>query len=290
MNIRKSMTSVVAAAVLGTALIASLVNVGPGTAVAAKPNMTPNYEIHALLDSNLALNPDHTLNSAVLNAFNITAAPVQMNVQYLDTNNKDLNNQGWSARIRKMTGDSKFQLNYKKRYAITGNDITAALNQANSEGFDSSDTNYDAQVEWSYSSKTLSISIDKNASIAGYSGLTLPNQTDSVDAIVKNIPGKLDKWTGPGWGTSVLSQSRVYGPVYATRYTGTFNGIKTYIEIWPIKNASGTGYDYTVEASFKVATETDAANSSSQLFTFLQSQGWFLPQDALKTSTILQRY
>ncbi|WP_028559323.1 hypothetical protein [Paenibacillus pinihumi] len=290
MNIRKSITSVVAAAVLGTALIASLVNVGPGTAVAAKPNMTPNYEIHALLDPNAALNPDHTLNSTVLSVFNITAAPVQMNVQYMDTNNQDLNKEGWSARIRKMTGDTKFKLNYKKRYPITGNNITAALNQANKDGFDSSDTNYDAQVEWSYSSKTLSISIDKNVSIAGYSGVTLPNQADSVAAIVNNIPGKLNKWTSPGWGTSVLSQSRVYGPVYATRYTGTFNGMKTYIEVWPIKNTSGTGYDYIVEASFKVDTETDAANSSSQLFSFLQSHGWFLPQDALKTSTILQRY
>ncbi|MCR8643366.1 hypothetical protein NV379_11955 [Paenibacillus sp. N1-5-1-14] len=290
MNILKSMTSVVAVAVLGTALMTSLVNVGPRTAVAATPNMTPNYEIHALLDPNEALNPDHTLKNTVLSAFNITAAPDQMNVQYMDTNNQDLSQEGWSARIRKMTGDSKFKLNYKKRYPITGNNITAALNQANQEGFDSSDTNYEAQVEWSYGSKTLSISTDKNVSISGYTGLTLPNQTDSVNAIVNNIPGKLNKWTSTGWGTSVLNQSRVYGPVYATRYTGTFNGIKTYIEIWPIKNTSGTGYEYIVEASFKVDTESDAANSSSQLFTYLQSRGWFLPQDALKTSTILQRY
>jgi len=73
-----------------------------------------------------------------------------MNVKYLDTDAKDIYNNGWSPHIRKMEGTSDFELNCKKRYPITSGNIDGTLTTANNEDFDSSATTYDAQVEWGY--------------------------------------------------------------------------------------------------------------------------------------------
>jgi hypothetical protein len=117
-----------------------------------------------------------------------------------------------------------------------------------------------------------------------------PNVDDSQDVLIDEAPDKFIGWEGDNWGTTVLASARIYGPVLAKRSTGTWNGVKLYIEVWPIKAASGSGIDYLVEASFKTDDRTDASTKHDQLVTFLQDQGWFLAQDSLKTQLIMERY
>ena len=87
----------------------------------------------------------------------------KMNVAFLDTDDEDIYSNGWSPRIRKMEGEDDFELDYKKRYPITNNDINAALTQANNDGFDSGDEDYDAQVEWGYQNSRRSASPARRA-------------------------------------------------------------------------------------------------------------------------------
>lgn len=275
-------------ALLAVVLAATMLAV-PNAAQAAA-NMVPNYEVKLLLDPDVVLNSDNKLKSSVRDAFDMPSTVTKMNVQFMDTDDRDLYDNGWSARIRKIEDEDDFELTYKKRYPIVGGNINAALTQANQEGFDSTDTNYEAQVEWGYANKTLSISTKKTGKKSGYSGMELPSASHSRDMLIDKIPGKLDRWLYDGWGEDMLDDSRKYGPVLAKRSIGTWNGTKLYIEVWPIQNAAGTGIEYVVEASFKTDTESDAAAKQALLAAYLQSQGWFLAEDSLKTSLIMERY
>ncbi|MFZ6733377.1 hypothetical protein ACO0LG_15730 [Undibacterium sp. Ji42W] len=260
-----------------------------GQAVAAS-NMVPDYEVKLLMNPNVVLDADHKLKSTVLNTFNMPISVTKMNVVFLDTNAKDIYGNTWIARIRKTEGESDFELTYKKRYAIDNGNITEALYKANAEGFDSTEKNDEAQVEWGYQKKTLSISNSKTDSKSGYSGMDLPSASDSRSLLKKNIPGKLNNWLYSGWGKSMLDSSRKYGPILAKRSVGTWSGLKLYIEVWPILNQAGTGTEYIVEASFKTTSEATASAKHDELQAYLISRGWFVAEDSLKTQLIMDRY
>ncbi|MFZ6872216.1 hypothetical protein ACO0LF_09145 [Undibacterium sp. Di27W] len=260
-----------------------------GNSVAAS-NMVPDYEVKLLMNPNVVLDSDHKLKSTVLNTFNMPASVTKMNVLFMDTNAKDIYNNTWIARIRKTEGESDFELTYKKRYAIDNGNISEALYKANAEGFDSTEKNYEAQVEWGYQKKTLSISNSKTDSKSGYSGMDLPSSSDSRSLLKKNIPGKLNNWLYSGWGSAMLDSSRKYGPILAKRSVGTWSGLKLYIEVWPILNQAGTGIDYIVEASFKTTSEATASAKHDELQAYLISRGWFVAEDSLKTQLIMDRY
>ncbi|KAF2259241.1 hypothetical protein CC78DRAFT_475961 [Lojkania enalia] len=258
--------------------------------VTAAANMIPDYEVKLLMNPTAVLNSDHKLKATVLSTFSMPTTVTKMNVQFLDTDAKDLYSAGWSPRIRKTEDEDDFELTYKKRYPITNSDIDAALSTANSQGFDSTTTTYDAQVEWGYQVQTLSISRKKSASDSGFSGMDLPGKKDSQEMLIDEAPDKFDDWLYNDWGTDTLDVSRIYGPVLAKRSIGTWSGFQLYIEVWPIKDAAGTGVEYIVEASFKTDSRTTAAAKHDELMSFLVTKGWFLAQDSLKTSLIMQRY
>lgn len=189
----------------------------------AASNMVPNYEIKLLMDPTKVLDSNFKLLPTVLSTFSMPTSVTKMNVQYLDTNDKDIYNNKWSPRLRKIEGASNFEENYKIRYPVSNNDINAALTQANNDGFDSTTTTYQAQIEWGYQQKTLSISRDKTTSSSGYSGMDLPNQSDSRSKLINDAPDKFNNWVYNNWGTDQLSASRIYGPILAKRSIGTFN-------------------------------------------------------------------
>lgn len=267
---------------------AAAVSLAAASLASAAGNMVPNYEVKLLMNPTVVLGSDFKLKSEVLSAFAMPTTVTKMNVQFLDDDAETLYNAGWSPRIRNMEGQSDYDLTYKKRYAVTGNDIDGALTKANSEGFDVNTSKYEAQIEWGYQKKTLSLSNDKTAS--GASGMDLPNVGDSRTILINNAPDKFNDWTSDNWGTTELKTSRIYGPVLAKRSTGTFNGVKLYVEVWPIKAASGSGIEYIVEASLKTDTSSDASTKQTQLMNLLQNKGWFLAQDSLKTQLIMERY
>ncbi|MFC5470985.1 hypothetical protein ACFPPD_20050 [Cohnella suwonensis] len=282
----------IGAAALAVAIGATLVagtGVHPTPAFAAS-NMVPDYEVKLMMNPSAVLGSDFKLTSTVLNAFSMPTTVTKLNVAFLDTNAKDIYGNGWSPRIRKIENENDFELTYKKRYPITNGDINAALTQANSEGFDSSDTNYSAQVEWGYQNKTLSITRKKSGSKSGYSGMDLPSISDARSLMINNAPDKFNDWLYSDWGTTKLQSSRYFGPVLAKRSTGTWSGMTLDIEVWPIKNAASTGTEYIVEASFKTTSQSTASTKQAELIGFLQSKGWFLAQDSLKTQLIMDRY
>ncbi|WP_202117349.1 hypothetical protein [Clostridium chromiireducens] len=250
----------------------------------------PNYEVKIYMDPSVVLDSDNKLKQEVLNTFNMPSTVTKMSVEYLDSSNLDFNDIGWDVRLRKMEGDADFELTYKKRYSIANGNIDSALQTAALDGFDKSEDDYDAQVDWGYNKQTLSFSNDKDVSISGYSGMDLPSSKDSIKAAIKKIPGKLNNSISNGYGTTILQNSHIYGPVDAKRSIGTWNGEKFYIEVWKIKATSGSGYDYVVEASFKTDDRSSAQEGHDQLIELFNEKGWLLPEDQLKTQMILDRY
>uniref|UniRef100_A0A8H7NHN3 Uncharacterized protein n=1 Tax=Bionectria ochroleuca TaxID=29856 RepID=A0A8H7NHN3_BIOOC len=126
-----------------------------------KANLTPEYEVRLLLKPEIVLNPDHEPTSTVLSAFGMSPTSTLMNVQFLDTDSKDIYAAGWSVRIRKIENKSGIELTYKKRYNISSACIDTELTTANKDGFNADDGKYEAQVEWGILAQTLSISREK---------------------------------------------------------------------------------------------------------------------------------
>jgi hypothetical protein len=254
------------------------------------PNMTPDYEVRLQLNPSMVLNSDHELNGTMISAFNMLQTPVNFKVQFLDTNLKDIYTAGWSARIRKTDNKNNFELTYKKRYTIASGDIDDTLTAANTDGFDAGAANYEAQVEWGYQTQILSITRKKNIA-SGNQGTDLPGINGSRNMLINEAPGKFDNWKGNNrWGTNALAKSRIFGPVLARRSIGVWNGLELYVEVWPILDASGTGIERFVEASFKTKSRSTASNEQSRLRDYLQCKGWLLPKDSLKTQLIMERY
>ena len=259
--------------------------------------MVPNYEVKLLMKPEAVLKSDNKLENTVLSTFNIPKSVEKMNVQFLDTDKKDIYDCGWSLRIRKMENDNKFELTYKKRYPIIDGpdsdieaNIDAVLTTAKNEGFDST-TTYKAQVEVGYRKQVLSFSHDESYRDSSFSGMELPFEGASREILAKKAPLEFKNWWNESWGIQKLSVSRIYGPVLAKRSEGKWDDMKLYIEVWPIKKRKGgTDIEHIVEASFKTPSLTTALEKRCKLEAFLQSKDWLLAQDSLKTSLIMERY
>ncbi len=256
--------------------------------VHAASNAVPSYEVKFMLDANEVLKNDGTLTSDVMDAFEVNSPAKKLIVEYFDTDALDLNDAGWNVRFRKKEDKKDYELTYKKRFSILNGNIDDALNTANAAGFDSSDDNYKAEVDWGYSKQTLSFSVEKKTSAS--LGLTLPTEAQALNMLVDKIPGKLEKTNGNKWGKNTLKDARAFGPVTVSKYSGMFNGLETDIEVWPIRNAAGTGTENLVEISFKTDSYNTAATNRTALMTYLDASNWLIHADSLKTALVLDRY
>ncbi|WP_430108617.1 hypothetical protein [Paenibacillus lautus] len=257
--------------------------------VSAAANAVPSYEVKFLAKPETVLESSGSLRSEVIQAFGIASVPQAIGVAYYDTNNLELDAEGWNVRFRKKEDKDNYELTYKKRYPIVNGDINAALSLANQEGFDASDDNYEAEIDWGYGKQTLSFSNTKKVS-TNTTGTTLPSEQDALALLLDKLPGKLKKWSSPNWGQQKLSQSRIHGPLTFYRYEGSWKGQKMSLEVWPIRNADGTGTENLIEISFKTSDVSVASQLRSELINTLESNGWLLPMDGLKTQLILERY
>ncbi|OSZ99866.1 hypothetical protein A9Z42_0007220 [Trichoderma parareesei] len=258
--------------------------------MAADGPMVPDYEVHLLMNPSAVLGSDFKLTPTVLSTFAMPTTVTKINVQYLDTITEDFHVNGWSCRIRNVENKSGFDLTYKWRLPVNNGDINGALNTAFSDGWNSGQGNYDAQIDWLYSSQTLSIQRDYSASSQGYSGTDNPSEKDSRNMLEDNAPGMFDDWVSGGWGTDLLRSAVIYGPILTKRSTGTWNGLELDIEVWPIENSSGTGIEYLVEASFKTDDFDTASTLRDQLITLLQNNGWFLAESVSKEDLVMENY
>lgn len=261
----------------------------PHTALAAE-NMIPTYEIKFLLDSDQVLNKDHLLKKEYRDYFETGSDYLTMGILYLDTETQDFNSQGWINRIRVKEGKSDFELTYKKRYPIQDNNMEEALTLANQEGFDATDTNYSAEIDWGYSKMTLSLSCKKEKSNKGYDDLELPKKNAAIDMIKDKMPGKEEDWLYENWGKDTIEDAKKAGPVYCYRYEGEYEGTDIDIEIMPIENQASGEITYVTEVSFKEDDYKDASEIREGLMNDLDELGILEHEDSLKTQMILDTY
>lgn len=252
--------------------------------------MVPTYEVKYLLDSSMVLNRDHQLKKTYRNLFETGDSYKTVGVLYLDTKNQAFYNEGWVNRIRIKENKNKFELTYKKRYGIVGGDIDAAIILAKQEGFDSSDTNYEAEVDWGYSKMTLSISNKKKKSNKGYKDMELPKKEEAIQILKDKMPGKEKDWISDKWGMDLIKYAKKAGPVYYTKYKGEVEGADVAIEVWPIENQDTGEIEYITELSFKEDTYSTASNMRESLMQYLDTKEILLHQDALKTRKVLDAY
>lgn len=264
--------------------------VGPALSpVNAAPNALPSYEVKFIANPEAVLTSNGRVQEIVIQKLGLGSTPQAIGVAYYDTEQLELDEQGWNVRFRKKEDKDNYELTYKKRYPVINGDIDAALTLANQEGFDASDDNYEAEIDWGYSKQTLSFSNTKKVS-ADTVGPQLPSEEEALVLLLDKLPGKLEKWSAPKWGKQKLLQSRVYGPLTFYRYEGQWKGQKLTLEVWPIRNSEGMGTENLIEISFKTNDRQIAAQLRSQLMNTLDANGWLLPVDGLKTQLILERY
>ncbi|MEU6620296.1 hypothetical protein ABZ926_05850 [Streptomyces litmocidini] len=282
-----SRTTRPAAAGPAVALAAALL--APSSPAYAAANAVPTYEVKINLTT-AALDASFAPSTAVRSAFGITGSAKARSYSYYDTDALALDAQGWNVRLRHKSGSS-FEETYKKRFPVTDGDIDAALTTANAAGFDSGDTNYEAEVDWGYAKQTLSFSNEKSHSSSGYSGTAMPTSTTGRTWLVNHVPGKLENWNGTGWGKATLQASRAHGPVTAKVYGGAWGpSDDASIEVLPVVGTNGTGTEYVVELSFKTDSYADAADLHADAVAVAESHGWLYHGDILKTQLILDRY
>lgn len=246
----------------------------------------PSYEIK--LDLSTSALSSGSPSAAVKSAFGISGVGQQQSYEYVDTDALGLNNQGWSVRLRNKQGDP-LELDYKKRFPVSGGDIDGALQTAQAAGFDSSDTNYKAEVDWGYGKQTLSFSTDKDPG-TNVDGIGMPSASDAVEIAVGQVPGKLDDWSSKGWGTNQLLASRPHGPVTSTEWSGTYEGSDAAIEVLPVKASGGQPAQTVVELSFKASDFGTAQRLRTDAIAVADAHGWLLHEDVLKTNLVLSRY
>lgn len=255
----------------------------PATPAQAASPATPDYEVKINLTAS-ALDSSHNPTSAVLSAFGLGGSASTRSYAYWDTDAQDLDGSGWAVRLRHKSGKD-FEETYKKRFPVSGGDIDGALNTAAAAGFDSGDTNYDAQVDWGYSQQTLSFSNEKSHSASGYSGTALPDSATGRSWLVGDIPGKLEDTNSSGWGANTLGASRIHGPVTAKTWSGAWESSDdASIEVVPVQG------EYVVELSFKTGSRSDAQALHDDAIAQAESLGVLYKGDILKTQLILDRY
>ncbi|MFE5710805.1 hypothetical protein ACFQ7J_08300 [Streptomyces sp. NPDC056501] len=278
-----------AAAGAALSLAVAVALLAPTSPAYAAANAVPTYEVKINLTA-AALDSAHAPSAAVKAAFGITGSAKARSYSYYDTDGLALDTQGWSVRLRHKSGSS-FEETYKKRFPVTNGDLDAALTAANAAGFDSGDTNYEAEVDWGYAKQTLSFSTEKSHSASGYSGTAMPASTTGRTWLVNDIPGKLEDWGSADWGKNTLQASRAHGPVTAKVYGGAWGpSDDASIEVLPVVGAGGTGTEYVVELSFKTDSYADAAELHEDAIALAETNGWLHHGDILKTQLILDRY
>lgn len=265
-------------------LFTMLFNIVPTRVYAAK-NLVPDYEVKLLLDSTEVLNSDNLLKKNFRENFDIGKSYDEASVLYVDTSDLLFNQAGWNNRIRIKEDSNKFELTYKRRYAISNSDITSALNKANSDGFDINDTDYEAQVDWGYNKMTLSLSYGEKKSNSGYKDLKLPGKDKSISMLKDNMPDELESL-----GKKEFKNGKVFGPITYLKYKGSYENTDVDIEIWPIYNEDNDEIEYITELSFKSDSYNTAASVRSDLIKYLDSLGVLLHRDSLKTQMILNNY
>jgi len=253
-----------------------------------------DYELKLLVDPDRTLDAGGEPTADMRTAFAIDEHKTIV-MQFLDSARRDLDDAQWNVRFRAFDDEDDLELTYKKRYPITNDDIDAALAHAAVDGFNADTDEYEAQVEWGMSRKTLSISKKAKPDSDGSDPLDLPGERKSRELCAESIPARLEQQVSQGWLHDVLDVAHLYGPVRGKRWKGSWKGSvggkkKVSIEVWPIRGKPGQKGQRVVEVSVKEDDRATAQTIQAELRAFLAEKGWLLDREILKTQLILKRY
>lgn len=281
-------------------LLATVLGLVAFTRAPAAEPASPAVEVKFFLNPLQVLDTNYQPNDALRTAFQVAKEeekkPVAIRMQFLDGPRRELDQEGWNIRLRKVQGQDHIELTFKRRYPVDG-PLDAALAKAAREGFDAAAANdYESELEWGYEKQTLTFANEKRAGDAGEQSLNLPSAGDAQQlAAGDKMPNKLRHWKEEGWAKRILSGACVYGPVDGWRWRGTHADIdgKIAIEVWALPTADRTGTEHIVEISFKEkkydAQATAKREKLLKVFNEINKKGWLLKKDVLKTKLILER-
>lgn len=245
-----------------------------------------SYEIHLMLDSDRVLDENHFLKKEVRDEFDTGKKYKLYGIAYLDTADEQFGRERWinRIRIREDKPENGFRLTYKKRCPIADGDVAAELRRAETGGFILSDDVWSPEVEWGYSSMTLSLSAEITEDAGAYTGIAELPIAEAVSMIKKNMPPEERDWKSEGWGTDAIEAAQMAGPVSFKRYTGEYKGTEVRIEVWEIKDK------YITELSVKADDYEEAAAIREELISYLDDLEILLKEDSLKTQRIMDAF
>lgn len=240
------------------------------------------YEVKFFLETNKVLNKKHELKSdlSLINDFQISNFK-RRDIQFIDTINKDMYNNGWILRYRKKEEKDKCELTYKKRYAINNDDIESMLDQARKDGLMQDGSRFEVELEWGYLKKVLSVSLEEKEPISDSSTSNIPSIEDLQKLFLHGAPKEFINWNNDDWGKVQINESRIYGPIYAKVYEGQWNETKINIEIW--SKSMDEIAESIAEVSFKVENEEVANQLHLKLKNYLCTNDWLIKDDFSKT-------
>jgi len=233
-----------------------------------------DYEVKYLLDASKVLDGFGNLSPEVFEFFEMKE-PAEIAVQLLERSDRCFEKAGWLNRVRNK--GKGLDLTFKKRYDVVGENLEAALKEAEAEGFSPDDDDYKIEMDWGYKKQTLSFSNSKTMATKKYDELELPDLQESIKLLKDKAPGKWLK----AFDAELLDESRLFGPIVYQKYTGKFRGRKLVIEVWPLPA------QVLVEISFKEKKLPNAKERRELLFEVLDEKGWVLYKEYLKTKALL---
>ena len=249
-------------------------------------------ETHILLDSALVLDEEHLLKKEIRDEFQLEKKFKSYSLAYFETPDRAFGNEGWINRVRMRDGkaDKGFELTYKKRYHVEGNDPGPVLSLAEAEGFDLSDENWEAEVEWNHSGMMLSISAESKGPADGLESVADLSAADGISMLKAGMPPAERNWKSENWGIRTMEEAEMAGPAHFDRFTGIYLDHKIQIEIWEFPHRGSGEAEYITELSFKDDSLDDAAAFRGKLTGLLMDQGVLVQEDALKTKQILDAH
>lgn len=248
-------------------------------------NVNIPVEIKFLLDSNNVLNDNKEINDTYKEIFAIKKNPKINNVIYIDTENLDFHNNGWTNRIRTKDKKNEYYITYKKRYKIENNNIDIAIENARNDGF----YDIEPELDWGYSEITLSYSFDKTISnIGDNADLSSLDKNMIISYLKDNLP-ILENGDNNN-GIELLDYVSITPAICYKKYSGNFDDKKISIEVWPIYTKTTDKIEYITELSLKCDNINDASSLKEQMDASLNDLCILLHEDSLKTNKVLSTY
>lgn len=257
------------------------------------PNAAPTYQVKLLVDPRRILGADGAPLGRAAGALGLGESSGFEVAQYMDDAELSFAGQGWIIRFRHDGAEDRLRLTYKTRFDIVGDgtDLAAveeALDRANAHRFDCRDTNYDPQVNLSYSRATLDFSNKKREPAPDLAPGALPDPVACRAIALDRLPGKMRKWPAKpaGWAEAVAAAPLIHGPVRQTNYPGEILGHAVEMQITPLCDGDGRESWFT-EITAKADTFGEAVRLRADLMGKLRAEGWLLERNAFKTDLVL---